>query len=160
MKFLHKPFGHYLSQIRWGIGILLAAAILRFSMLPLFRVPYEQGTHWVSLTVLLPFIMLVYAVFAARHEGTFRDVLGIALCLGFSSALFVILGIGIDAFGGVDTYYTVGQADMNAGSHILAHGVAGLVFTILLWGLGSLAFLVSGGRRGRDVPTDVTPSTE
>ena len=103
MKLFHQPFSHYLRQTRWGMGLLLAVAIVRFLMLPLFQVPYEQGTGWVSLTVLLPILMLVYAVGVARAGGTFRDVLGIALCLGFSSALFVILGIGIDDFGGVDT---------------------------------------------------------
>ncbi len=70
----------------------------------------DQPTSWDSLTVLLPVLMLVYAVIAARARGSFRDMLAIALCLGFSSALFVILGIGIDDFGGVDTYYTVGEA--------------------------------------------------
>ena len=103
MKLFHKPFGHYLRQTRWGMGLLLAVAVVLFLMLPLFQVPYETGTGWVSLTVLLPVLMLVYAVVVARAGGTFRDVLGIALCLGFSSALFVILGIGIDDFGGVDT---------------------------------------------------------
>ena len=103
MKLFNQPFGHYLRQTRWGMGLLLAVAIVRFLMLPLFQVPYETGTGWVSLTVLFPVLMLVYAVIAARARGSFRDMLAIVLCLGFSSALFVILGIGIDDFGGVDT---------------------------------------------------------
>ncbi|MEE8348536.1 MAG: hypothetical protein V3R94_03130 [Acidobacteriota bacterium] len=157
---LHKPLGHYLRQTRWGIGLLLAVAILRFLMLPLFQVPYEEGTHWVSLTVLLPVIMVVYSVVVARAGGTFRDVLGIALCLGFASALFVILGIGIDGLGGVNTYYSVGEGDMNPASHMLAHGVAGIVFTLLLWGVGALTYLVAGGRSSRAVVTDATISRE
>ena len=141
------------------MGVLLAMAIVRFLMLPLFQVPYEQGTHWVSLTVLLPILMLFYAVGVAWAGGTFRDVLGIALCLGFSNALLVMLGIGIDDFAGVDTYYTVGEAAMSPGPHMLAHGVSGLVFTLLLWGVGSLIYLVAGGRKRSSAPTDATAST-
>ena len=71
MKLFHKPFGHYLRQTRWGMGLLLAVAVVRFLMLPLFQVPYETGTGWVSLTVLLPVLMLVYAVVVARGGGNF-----------------------------------------------------------------------------------------
>ena len=154
MKLFPKPFGHYLRQTKWGMGLLLAVAVVRFLMLPLFQVPHEQGTNWVSLTILLPILMVIYAVVVARAGGTFRDVLGIALCLGFSSALFVILGIGIDDFSGVDTYYTVGEAEMSPGSHMLAHGVAGVVFTLVLWGVGSLIYLVAGGRGRSSVSSD------
>ena len=160
MKLFHQPFSHYLWQTRWGMGLLLAVAIVRFLMLPLFQVPYEQGTGWVSLTVLLPILMLVYAVGVARAGGTFGDVLGIALCLGLSSALFVILGIGIDDFGGVDTYYTVGEAEMRPGPHMLAHGVVGVVYTLLLWGIGSLVYLVAGGRQRAAVHTDPAASED
>ena len=69
MKLFHQPFSHYLRQTRWGMGLLLAVAIARFLMLPLFQVPYEQGTGWVSLTVLLPILILVYAVGVARAGG-------------------------------------------------------------------------------------------
>jgi len=55
------------------------------------------------------------------------------------------LGIGIDDFGGVDTYYTVGEGDISLGSHLLAHGIIGGVSTLLLWGVGSLVYLFARG---------------
>ena len=109
--------------------------------------------------MLLPLLMLVYAVTVARAGGTFRDLLGVALCLGGASTLLVVLGIGIDELGGVDTYYTVGEAGMSPGSHMLAHGVAGAVSTLVLWGVGSLVYLLAGGRRRSSPPDDSAPST-
>lgn len=78
----------------------------------------------------------------------FRELLGIALYLGFSSTLFVVVGIGIDDFGGVNTYYSVGEADRNPGSPMLAHGVAGVVSPPFVGGSG-----VAGLYSGRGTPT-------
>ena len=106
MKLLQKPFRQYLQESRLGIGLLLLVAIMRFLLQPLFQIPYDEGTHWVSLTILLPIIMLFYSVAVARKAGSFRDLLVLAALFAFSSSLFIILSIAISDFGGIQTYYT------------------------------------------------------
>ncbi len=146
MKLFDKPFNEYLREARVGIGLLLLVALVRFLLQPLFQIPYDQGTNWVSLTLLLPITMLIYAVAVARRGGTFRDLLVLAALFAFSAMLFVILGIAIDDFGGIDTYYT-GPQESNTWSHMFAHVVEGVIFTLLLWGIGSVVYLVAGGRK-------------
>ncbi len=60
--------------------------------------------------------------------------------------LFVILGIAIDDFGGIDTYYTVPQAS-NTWGHMFGHVVGGVISTVFLFGIGSVVYLVAGGRK-------------
>ncbi len=71
MKLFDKPFSQYLRDARVGIGLLLLMAIVRFLLQPLFQIPSDQGTNWVSLTILLPIIMLIYSVAVARRGGDF-----------------------------------------------------------------------------------------
>ncbi|MCZ6770040.1 MAG: hypothetical protein O7D93_12425 [Acidobacteria bacterium] len=129
-----------------GIGLLLLVAIVRFLLQPLFQIPFDQGTNWVSLTILLPITMVIYAVAVARRGGTFRDLLVLAALFAFSAMLFVILGIAVDDFGGIDTYYT-GPQEANTWGHMFGHVVEGVIFTLLLWGIGSVVYLVAGGRK-------------
>ncbi len=121
-------------------------AVMRFLLQPLFQIPQDQGTHWVSLTIMLPIIVMGYSVAVAFKSGTFRDLLALAAWFALSGMLFVILGIAIDDFGGIDTYYT-GPAESNPWGHRFAHVVEGVVFTLLLWGIGSVVYLVAGGRK-------------
>ena len=60
--------------------------------------------------------------------------------------LFVILGIAIDDFAGVDTYYT-GPAESNTWEHRFAHVVEGVSFRLFLWEVGSVVYLLAGGRK-------------
>ena len=146
MKLLNKPFRQYFREARWGIALLLLVAVMRFLLQPLFQIPQDQGTHWVSLTIMLPIIMLVYSVRVALKGGTFRDLLALAAWFAFSGMLFVMLGIAIDDFAGIDTYYTV-PGESNTWGHMLAHVVEGVILTLLLWGIGSVVYLVAGGRK-------------
>jgi len=146
MKILNKPFREYFREARLGIALLLLIAVMRFLLQPLFQIPQEQGTHWVSLTIMLPIIMVCYSLAVALKGGAFRDLLALAAWFALSGMLFVILGIAIDDFGGIDTYYT-GPAESNPWSHMFAHVVEGVVFTLLLWGIGSVVYLVAGGRK-------------
>lgn len=142
MKLFDKPF----REARVGIGLLLLVAIVRFLLQPLFQIPFDQGTNWVSLTILLPITIVIYAVAVARRGGTFRDLLVLAALFAFSAMLFVILGIAVDDFGGIDTYYT-GPQEANTWGHMFGHVVEGVIFTLLLWGIGSVVYLVAGGRK-------------
>jgi hypothetical protein len=149
MKLLKKPFGEYLEYTKLGIGLLLLVSVVRFLLKPVFEIPYAQGTHFASVTILLPILMLVYAVMIARNRGSFRDLLGVALALSLSAALFVMLGIALDDFGGIDTYYTDPEhgGQLNAWAHMGGHLVGGFIGALILWGLGSLAYLIAGGSR-------------
>ncbi len=146
MKLLNKPFRQYFKEARLGIALLFLVAVMRFLLQPLFQIPQDQGTHWVSLTIMRPIIMVCYAVAVALKGGTFRDLLALAAWFALSGMLFVMLGIAIDDFAGVDTYYTV-PGESNTWGHMLAHAVEGVIFTLLLWGIGSVIYLVAGGRK-------------
>lgn len=146
MKLLNQPFRQYFREARLGIALLFLVALMRFLFQPLFQIPQDQGTHWVSLTIMLPIIMLCYSVRVALKGGTFRDLLALAAWFALSGMLFVMLGIAIDDFAGVDTYYTV-PGESNTWGHMLAHVVEGVILTLLLWGIGSVVYLVAGGRK-------------
>jgi hypothetical protein len=149
MKILDRPFADYVREARIGIILLLAVAVVRFLMKPVFGVSYEQGTHFTSSTALLPVLMLFYSMRVIRTRGTYRDMLGFSAVLSLSQALFVALGIGADDFGGIDTYYTdlAHGGSINPSTHMLAHLIGGIFFTLILWGMGSLLYAIS--RRGK-----------
>lgn len=153
MKLLNKPFAEYLQSAKIGIGLLLLVSVVRFLLKPLWGIPYEQATHFASVTILLPILMLVYSVMVGRSGGTYRDLLGVAMALGLSTALFIIIGIAVDDFGGIDTYYTdpAHGGNLNAWAHMGGHVVAGIIFTLVLWGIGSLVYLVVGGSRKKAI---------
>jgi len=146
MKLLNQPFRQYFREARLGIALLFLMAVMRFLLQPLLQIPQDQGSHWVSLTIMLPIIMMGYSVAVALRGGTFRDLLALAGLFAFSGMLFIILGIAIDDFAGIDTYYT-GPGESNTWGHMLAHVVEGVILTLLLWGIGSVVYLVAGGRK-------------
>ncbi len=81
----------------------------------------------------------------ALKGGTFGDLLALAAWFALSGMLFVILGIAIDDFAGIDTYYP-GPPESNPWGHLFAQVVEDVVL-LLLWGLGSVVYLVAGGRK-------------
>jgi hypothetical protein len=98
----------------------------------------------------MPILMLVYSVMVARSSGSYRDLLGVAMALALPTTLFIMLGIAIDDFGGIDTYYTdpAHGGNLNAWAHMGGHVVFnGILVTLVLWGIGSLVNLVAGGSR-------------
>ncbi|MBI3940910.1 MAG: hypothetical protein HY315_08750 [Acidobacteria bacterium] len=147
MKLLEKPFAQYLGDVKPGIILLILLAAVRFLLKPLFQVPYERGTNLASVTILLFILIVFYSVKAARSSSTYRDLLGIAAALSLTTALLIIVGIAIDDFGGIDTYYTdlAHGGNLNPWVHMGAHAAGGLIFTLLTWGVGSLVFRFTGG---------------
>src|SRR5687767_1462618 len=144
MKILEKPLGYYFTQAKTGVQLLILASIIRFTMKPLFQIPYDQGTHFVSVTILLLILMAWYSL---RARGTYRDLLGIAAVLSLTAEGLIILSIAIDDLGGIDTYYTdpLHGGSLNLLAHMGGHLVGALIFTLFLWGLGSLILRVRGG---------------
>jgi hypothetical protein len=151
MKLFNKPLGEYWQHSKTGVYLLALVSVIRFLMKPVFNVPYTQGTHFTSVTILLLVLMVVYAIRAnATGMGSYRDLLGIAFTLSMSTAALIILGIAIDDFGGIDTYYTdlAHGGNLNAWLHMGGHLVAGLVSSLFLWGVGSLVYFLAGlGRK-------------
>ncbi len=152
MKLFDKPFGEYFQFVKVGLYLLALVAVVRFLMKPVFNIPYAQGTHFTSVTILLPILMIVYTIRAnSAGLGSYRDLLGIAAVFGLSSAVLIILGIAISNIAGIETYYIepghgggINQW-FHAGAHLILNGV---IFGLILWGIGSLVnFLMSMGRK-------------
>jgi hypothetical protein len=148
MKFFQKPLSEYARETRLGLGLLAALAVVRFLLKPVFDIPYARGTTFSSVTLLGLILMLVYAVRAARARGTYRDLLGIAAALSYWTSLLVIVAIVIDDFGGIDTYYTdlAHGGNLNPWAHIGGHVIGAILGTLILWGIGSLVYLVAKPR--------------
>jgi hypothetical protein len=74
--------------------------------------------------------------------------------LSWPAALFIILGIAIDEFGGIDTYYTDLEhgGSFNVWQHMGGHVIfSGVIFTLAMWGLGSLVYLIASASRKKAV---------
>jgi hypothetical protein len=151
MKLFNRPFGEYLQFAKVGVYLLALVSVVRFLMKPVFNIPYAQGTHFTSVTILMPILMIVYTLRAGTAGlGSYRDLLGIAAALAISTMVFIILGIAVDTLGGIETYYTDPEHGGNinqwlhVGGHILVTGVG---FSLFLWGVGSLVHLATGASR-------------
>ena len=147
----NRPLGEYFQFTKIGIYLLALVSVVRFIMKPVFNIPYAEGTHFTSVTILMPILMIVYTIRArSAGLGSYRDLLGIAAALALSTTAFIILGIAVDTLGGIETYYTDlkhgGNLNqwLHVGGHIL---VTGVIFTLILWGIGSLVHLVTGASR-------------
>lgn len=151
MKLFDKPFGAYWQHAKGGIYLLAALSVIRFLMTPVFNVPYAQGTHFTSVTILMIVLMVYYAVRAAASGfDSYRDLLGIAAVLGLSTAAMIMVAIAIDDFGGIDTYYTdpAHGGSLNAWQHMAGHLIfTGIISSLVLWGIGSLVYFIAN--RGR-----------
>jgi hypothetical protein len=151
MKLFNKPFGEYIQFAKVGVYLLALVSVVRFLMKPVFNIPYAEGTHFVSVTILMPILMIVYTLRArSAGMGSYRDLLGIAAALAIPTMAFIILGITVDTLAGIDTYYTDpahgGNLNqfLHIGGHILVTGVG---FSLILWGIGSLVHRVTGASR-------------
>jgi hypothetical protein len=99
----------------------------------------------------MPILMIVYTLRAgAAGLDSYRDLLGIAAALAIPTMVFIILGIAVDTLGGIETYYTdlahggnINQW-LHVGGHIL---VTGVIYSLILWGIGSLVHLATGASR-------------
>jgi hypothetical protein len=144
MALFSKPLQTYFSETRIGLWSLLALAVLRFLLKPVFGIPYSQGTLYSSLTILVLALIVVYSALAARRRESYRDLLGISAAISFSSAALIIVAIAIDEVGGIDTYYTdpAHGGDLNLFLHIGGHLIGAVLGTLVGWGLGSLVFAI------------------
>jgi len=147
MKILDQPFTAYVKEAQSGIALMFVVSLIRLVLKPVFGIPYEKGTLFASVTIVQPILMLIYTMRVIRTSGTYRDLLGFATVLSLSMLVFIAAGILIDDFGGIDTYYTdpAHGGAFSPWEHIAGHTIAAIVFTIVLWGIGSLIYVIAGG---------------
>ena len=149
MRILGKPFRVYVKEAQLGIVLLFVVSLVRFLLKPAFASPYEIGSLWASVTIVQPVLMLIYTMRVIRTSGTYRDLLGFALVLTLSTLVFIAVGILIDDLAGIDSYYTdpAHGGALNSWQHIAGHTITAIVFTIVLWGIGSLIYMIARGSR-------------
>jgi len=154
MKLFNKSFGEYWQFAKTGAYLLAAMAVIRFILKPMTGLSYGQVTHFASVTNLMILLMLFYTI-RARSSGfnTYRDLLGVAAVLGLSWGALTIIGIAVDEFGGIDTYYTdlAHGGDQSPWRHMGGHAIVSVVFSLILWGIGSLVNFVMHLRRKKAV---------
>ncbi len=153
MKLFNKPLSEYCQFAKTGIYLLALVSVIRFLMKPVFNIPYSQGTHFTSVTILTILLMIYYAVRANAAGYGYRDLLGIAAVIALSTAVMIILGIAIDDFGGIDTYYTDLEhgGNLNPLLHIGGHILGGIIGSLFLWGIGSLVYYIANMSRKKAV---------
>ena len=93
-------------------------------------------------------LAIIYSVRLARRGEGFLDVLGTVAALAIPMALMIVVAIAVDEFGGIDTYFTdpAHGGSLSPWTHMFGHVIAGIVLSLGLWGIGSVVFLVAGGR--------------
>lgn len=141
MKLFNKPLGSYCTEVKTGLMLITALAIIRFLMLPVFGVAYDSGNWYTSLFILFPIVAIFYMYRASQSPATtYNDILWIAFTVVITSQLLIAAGIAIDDFGGIPTYYTDARfGATNTLGHMAGHIFAvTAVFSLGLWGVGSL----------------------
>ena len=153
MAIFNKPLSAYFNQVKTGIYLIAALTVIRFLMQPAFGIPYEQGTTFTSVTILLLILGAFYTYRASQESSTtYRDILGIVFVLAMSAEILVSVAIAVDDFAGIQTYYTAeGHSVANTGTHIIGHILVGIVMTLVLWGVGSLIKKLFGAKIGEAV---------
>jgi hypothetical protein len=154
MKLFNKPFGEYWQFAKVGVYLLALVSIIRFLMKPVFNIPYGQGTHFTSVTILMILLIIYYAVRANAAGYDYRDLLGIAAAIAWPTTIMIILGIAIDDFGGIDTYYTDLEhgGSFNPWQHMGGHIIfSGIITPLVLWGIGALVYYLTNANRKKAV---------
>jgi hypothetical protein len=141
MKLFNRPLGSYFTEVKTGLMLIAALAVIRFLMLPVFGVAYDSGNWFTSLFVLFPIVAIFYMYRASQSPvTTYNDILWTAFAVVVTSQVLIAVGIAIDDFAGIPTYFT----DVRFGAeNTLGHSAGHLfivttVVTLVLWGVGSL----------------------
>ncbi len=148
MSLLGKTLGEYARFARTGMILLLLMGLARF-FTGLSGVPYDRATHLVSLTILSLVLAVVYGQKAAATGfGGYRQLLPTISMLSVTMYGFIVLAILVEGLGGLHGYFHapgsgLAPAGMNMATHIGGQLIGMLIFTVELWAVSSLAFLIS-----------------
>src|SRR6266568_1728572 len=140
-----KVFGKNASEyFRIQKPYLVLIVIVGLSRLALSMAGLPASfVKWLSITVLL----LVGALYAALRVhrtgfGAYRELFPVIFIQGIIGQAIIVLGISTAILLQQDNIFTGdggGRTWMHAGSHV----IAAVLFSIVLWVLGSLAMLVA-----------------
>lgn len=145
MKIFQDSAAATIRRLSGGIAILFLFALAGLLLKPLAGISFQAARFWVSNA--LPFIILgaAYAYGIARRGGSLAQVVGNALILGYSAALFRIAFTLADISFQAGGYYT-DPAATNSG--ILSAAVNYLLYPLIPWAAGNLGYLSGSGKLG------------
>ncbi|MEE8586044.1 MAG: hypothetical protein V3T83_14465 [Acidobacteriota bacterium] len=145
MKIFQESAGAVFRRLKAGIAILFLFALAGLLLKPLAGVSYQAGNFWAS--DVLPFIILgiFYAYGIAQRGGRLAQVVGNALMLGYSAALFRIAFTVIDINFQVGGYYT-DAALANVGT--VQFAITYALYPLIPWAAGNLGYLLGSGKLG------------
>jgi hypothetical protein len=147
MTLFGKPFSAYVRFAGLSLALIAGVALLR---LALSLAGIETGTvRWLSATAVTLVCGLVWS--ARVHTtgfGSYRQVLPVVWLQTTTLMLVIVAAIALAIATGRDNIFTVpeysGGTDGKNWLHAFAHVVVGCVIEpLILWGLGSLALLVT-----------------
>ncbi len=136
--------GAYFKNVRIGLVLLVLVGVVRFLMKPVLGIPAESGSALTGVAWLWLILVLVYSTLVGQKGGRFGDVVGTVFVLSAVASVISVVGIALDEFGGIDTYFTDPRhgGSMNPWLHMGGHLIAGIVLTIAGSLIGGLVFLL------------------
>lgn len=142
--------GENLKLIRPYLVLLAVVTVGRW-LLSIFGVPYEKGTHVLSLVTLTIYTSLFYGIFLRRwRRARILEAMGVGATLCAISQVVVLLSTAASYALGIDSYFTnpVALSQPHAVGFVPAMGIrfGGLIANIILngiagavgWALGAL----------------------
>lgn len=141
MRIFGKTAGAYFRIQLPFLFLIVIVGLLRL-ILPVAGVP-ESVVQWLSITVLM-LIGMVYAALLVHTSGfgAYLQLLPVIFLQAVVAQGMVMAGIALAIVVQQDNIFT-GDGGGRTWGHVGAHGVAAVVFTIVLWALGSLVMLVA-----------------
>jgi hypothetical protein len=147
MRIFGKPFSDYVRFAGLSLALIAGVALLRL-VLSLAGIETSM-VKWLSATTVTLACALVWS--ARVHTtgfGSYRQVLPVVWLQTTTLMLVIVAAILIAIATGRDNIFTVpeysGGGDGKTALHAIAHVVVGCVVEpLILWGLGSLALLVT-----------------
>jgi hypothetical protein len=143
-----KPFAAYVRFAGVSLAIVGGVALLRL-VLSLAGVS-NDAARWVSATVALLACALVWSIRVhTTGFGSYKQILPVVWLQAVTANVVVIAAIALAIFTGQDNIFTApefagGSDGKNWFPHVFGHVVfGGVIGPLILWGLGSLAMLVT-----------------
>lgn len=146
MAFFSESLGSFFTRVRPGLTIIAIFAVIRFLMLPVFGIPYAQGTNFASVFIVAGLVIAFYTLGHARDAGGYKDLLAIVFVVILCTNLLVVIGIALDEGLGIDTYYTdpAHGGSQSVLSHMVGHLVfASIIGSLFYWILASILYTIT-----------------
>jgi len=141
-----KKFGDYV-RFEWWILILVAAAFVTRLAVGMAGTPVAT-TKWISINLVL-LIGLIYCAVGVHTKGfgSYKQLFGLLLVQNAFAHLLIAFGIALAVVTMTNNIYTApeffGGSDGRSWGHVAAHFLAGFVFAVLGWLLGSVILFVT-----------------